>query len=94
MLGVVLDHYDKAARAYLDATELEKDDPKRIHLKGRYEALKDLVDDLRSQPQPTPQRTQGQAKQPRTLLGGLLAGRAQAIANDVMDGLEDNQGGG
>jgi len=96
MLKTILDHFQAATEGYLDAQEMEKDDPKRIFVSGKYAAMKALVADIRLLPEsrttskPSPQPV----KQPRTLMGGLLGSRAKLIAEDVMDSLEAEGGGG
>ena len=92
--SVVLDHYDRAARGLLDLGELAVDDPSRVRAQGRYEALRDLVDDLRREAKISApdNRHQQPARPPQTLIGSILGGRAKLIAEDVMGALE-GQGG-
>jgi len=94
MLRTILDHYQRATEVYIEAQELEKDDPKRALITGRYAGLKDLVTDIRALPEATtPKHSPQQRRQPRTLFGTMLGQRAKMVAEDVMDAMEAEDGG-
>ena len=95
----LLAKYDVVVRQLDKLNEADKKEPIKIaKVRGYLLCLQDTLDHLKTQPQPAPapqpSRTTGQPRQARTLLGGLLAGRAQAVAADVMDALEGSQDGG